>query len=254
MFYGQSRPTGELSRPCGHHCRGEHLTASCAHYVRLQAVTNITPCGTTRPQAGRIAGPPARRRDALRDHLPTGGTHRGTTVISVHPECLYVACGEEVALHRVAEVFIAFSGHGRRVVRADETVGGVFQGGPQEFDHVSRAVVVERFAETRLVARHVAEMEEENPLAEFWNQFENIFPHRTESGLAERDTMRRTVAERHCATIGVRACQNAGITKQWRQRRIVRMQAHLHAGGFGGRHHGADEIGVIVPKLFFRKF
>ena len=97
-------------------------------------------------------------------------------------------------MHRVAEVFVAFSGHGWRMVRADEAVGGVFQGGSQQFDHVGWAVVVERFAETRLAARHIAEMEEENPLAEFWNQFEIVFDHREESGLAERDTVRRTVA------------------------------------------------------------
>ena len=34
---------------------------------------------TPHPQAGRRAGPPARRRDAARDILPAGGTHRGTT-------------------------------------------------------------------------------------------------------------------------------------------------------------------------------
>ena len=30
-------------------------------------------------ETGRRAGPPARRRDAARDILPAGGTHRGTT-------------------------------------------------------------------------------------------------------------------------------------------------------------------------------
>ena len=138
---------------------------------------------------------PPRRRDAPRDHPPAGGTiDGGTPSLQRIQNAFDVACGEEVALHRVAEVFVAFASHGRRVVWADETIGSVFQCDSQEFCHVCWTVVVECFAEACLAARHVAEMEEENPFAEFWNQFEDVFAHRTESRLAERDTVRRAVA------------------------------------------------------------
>ena len=54
-------------------------------------------------------------------------TNGGTPSLQCIQNAFYVACGEEVALHRVAEVFVAFASHGRRVVWADETVGSVFQ-------------------------------------------------------------------------------------------------------------------------------
>ena len=61
-------------------------------------------------------------------HPPAGDTiNGGTPSLQCIQNAFDVACGEEVALHRVAEIFVAFSGHGRRVVWADETVGSVFQ-------------------------------------------------------------------------------------------------------------------------------
>ncbi len=123
--------------------------------------------------------------------LPAGGTPS----LQCIQNAFDVACCEEVALHRVTEILVAFSGHGRRVVRADETFGGVFQRDPQEFRHVRRTIVVERFAETFFRSRHIAKMEAENPRTEFRNQLEHVFAHRTESDWAERDTMRRAVTQ-----------------------------------------------------------
>ena len=68
MFCGQSRPSGELSRPIGRHCRGRHLTASYTHCARLQAVTIVSPYGRIMPPLAAMVW-----RRGLPSH-PTAGT------------------------------------------------------------------------------------------------------------------------------------------------------------------------------------
>ena len=109
---------------------------------------------------------------------------------------------------------------------------------------------MKRLAETGLRSRNVTEVQKRNPVFEFAQESKNIFAHRTERRLAERNRMRGTVNQPHRTAVRIGGDENARIPEQTRDRRIIGMKSHPDTRLLRRGNDRADEILVVFPELF----
>ena len=106
---------------------------------------------------------------------------------------LEIADGVKPADRVVSGMHAGFARHRRHVIYADGDVQPAVLVELDQLGHREAAVVVEGLAEGRLAADGVAEVDEEDLVCEFGNDFEYILAHHRIARLAEGDAQVRAV-------------------------------------------------------------
>src|SRR6266851_250254 len=161
----------------------------------------------------------------------------------------HVADGEHFPDHRVSGVVVRFTFHGWRVVGPDGSCEAILIIDLKHSHHVRRAVIVECLTEVLARSGDVAEVDEEDlfltqPL---FRQALDVLAHGLEVRLTKRDAIYRARHDvEHASVIGG-ARENPSDAAKRRNRRIVRVQRHLHANVLGDRDHRFQEVFEVGP-------